>query len=187
MTALGRIGAEGFVLGHVYAFGSVAVGDARRRRATAYLARQRALEAAALEQKRQVRQAMAEERVRIVQELHDTSAHTFGIIAIKATAALRTLGSRPALDVSRDALRCIVRDDGRGPAPGMREGHGMIMMRERAAVFGGQLSAGTGSARGFVVALEIPLEAGRDASLDATRGAAPGVLVDAPRTGDGAS
>jgi signal transduction histidine kinase len=58
-----------------------------------------------------------------------------------------------------DAVEVEVIDDGRGPAAnGGERGQGLIGMRERAALFGGQLRAGPGPGRGFSVYARIPLE-----------------------------
>jgi len=59
-------------------------------------------------------------------------------------------------------LRVEVTDDGRGAAAGETAGgHGIAGMRERAAVFGGELSAGPRQGGGFRVAARLPLEGGR--------------------------
>ena len=52
-----------------------------------------------------------------------------------------------------------VRDDGRGPAVAANGGHGLVGMRERAAVHGGELVAGPASNGGFVVTARLPLPA----------------------------
>jgi signal transduction histidine kinase len=50
-------------------------------------------------------------------------------------------------------------DDGRGAAAdGAERGHGIIGMRERAVLFGGELRAGPAPGRGFSVHARIPLE-----------------------------
>jgi signal transduction histidine kinase len=59
-----------------------------------------------------------------------------------------------------DALELEVVDDGRA-APvvnGDTSGHGLIGMRERVALFGGELSVGPRSGRGFLVSARLPLE-----------------------------
>ncbi|MET7402666.1 histidine kinase [Dactylosporangium sp. NPDC005572] len=53
-----------------------------------------------------------------------------------------------------DGLWLSVRDDG-GPAPAVREGHGLLGMRERAALVGGVLRAGP-TATGFLVEADLP-------------------------------
>jgi signal transduction histidine kinase len=63
----------------------------------------------------------------------------------------------------RDDLELQVLDDGRGVV-GWRDpdrengGHGMIGMRERVAVFGGQLDVGPRPGGGFRVDARLPLE-----------------------------
>ena len=65
------------------------------------------------------------------------------------------LGYRP------DALELIVTDTGDGaapiPAPG---GHGLVGMRERAALFGGSLTAGPRGDHGFEVHAVLPYGGG---------------------------
>ncbi|HKY65662.1 MAG TPA: ATP-binding protein, partial [Acidimicrobiales bacterium] len=59
-----------------------------------------------------------------------------------------------------DALVVEVTDDGRGVtgrAPGDGAGHGLVGMRERVALVGGELAAGPGPAGGFVVRARLPL------------------------------
>ncbi len=56
-----------------------------------------------------------------------------------------------------DALELTVTDDGRSPvATAPREGHGLPGMRERAALFGGTLTAGPRPVGGFQVRARIP-------------------------------
>jgi signal transduction histidine kinase len=57
-------------------------------------------------------------------------------------------------------LRIEVRDDGRGLAPAAANGgpgHGLIGMRERVHLFGGELTAGPAPDGGFTVAARLPL------------------------------
>jgi signal transduction histidine kinase len=62
------------------------------------------------------------------------------------------------VDVRQTAgtLEIDVVDDGKG-AETVTPGHGIIGMRERAALFGGHLSAGPAPAGGFVVRARIPV------------------------------
>jgi len=55
-----------------------------------------------------------------------------------------------------DALEIRVRDTGPGPAPDQPGGHGLTGMRERAAMLGGQLSAGPAPAGGYLIAVRLP-------------------------------
>ncbi len=75
------------------------------------------------------------------------------------TNTRRHAGARHAcvrLEYAADALRVEVTDDGRGPAGG-RDGHGLIGMRERVALYGGTLETGAGPHGGFRVAAVLPL------------------------------
>jgi signal transduction histidine kinase len=82
---------------------------------------------------------------RIVQEaLTNTRRHA------RARAACVRLRYRPA------ELAIDVTDDGQGPAGG-RPGHGLIGMRERAALYGGTLEAGPAPDGGFRVRAALPL------------------------------
>ncbi|HEX5596500.1 MAG TPA: sensor histidine kinase [Micromonosporaceae bacterium] len=58
-----------------------------------------------------------------------------------------------------DELRIDVRDDGCGNPNTAGSGHGLIGMRERAALYGGTLQAAPLPDRGFAVAAILPLEA----------------------------
>lgn len=68
-----------------------------------------------------------------------------------------------AIDVvvrwTRDALRLEVRDDGRGMEDQPGAGHGLVGMRERIALYGGELDVGPGAAGGVVVRATFPREA----------------------------
>jgi signal transduction histidine kinase len=54
-------------------------------------------------------------------------------------------------------VRLEIRDDGHGPRPGNGAGHGLIGMRERVNLFGGDLDAGPRPGGGFEVAARLPL------------------------------
>jgi signal transduction histidine kinase len=77
----------------------------------------------------------------------------------------RATGATVRMTYLPTAVRVEVTDDGQGsgdsPAGG-RPGHGLIGMRERAALYGGTLSAGPGADGGFSVVAELPLEQPRD-------------------------
>ncbi|KAA0272868.1 MAG: sensor histidine kinase [Acidobacteria bacterium] len=51
-----------------------------------------------------------------------------------------------------------IRDDGRGATPGRGNGHGLVGVRERVKVYGGEMTAGAGSEAGFVLRTRLPLE-----------------------------
>lgn len=62
-----------------------------------------------------------------------------------------------------DGVRIEVTDDGRGRAAATgggpeRGGHGIVGMRERAGLYGGEFRAGPLAGRGFEVAVRLPLE-----------------------------
>lgn len=59
-----------------------------------------------------------------------------------------------------DQIGLLVRDDGLGSAAnGSSSGHGIVGMRERVALFGGQLRAGPASGGGFEILATLPLTA----------------------------
>jgi signal transduction histidine kinase len=62
---------------------------------------------------------------------------------------------------SAHQLTLEVSDDGRLPGPVGPDGHGLIGMRERAALFGGRFTAGPQPGGGWTVRAEVPLEAGQ--------------------------
>ena len=85
---------------------------------------------------------------RVVQEaLTNTMKH-----AGDAHAHVRVRYDEGAIDVE-------VADDGTGPGPAADDGHGLLGMRERVALFGGSLDAGERPGGGFFVRARIPTEA----------------------------
>ena len=56
-----------------------------------------------------------------------------------------------------DELGIEVRDDGDGAAPGDGLGHGLVGIRERVKIYGGEMTAGTASEGGFVLSTRLPL------------------------------
>ena len=70
--------------------------------------------------------------------------------------------ARVLLRYRRKHLLIAVLDDGRGLAMGRPPtGHGMVGMRERAALFGGELRAGPRPGGGYAVVARLPLESSR--------------------------
>jgi signal transduction histidine kinase len=61
------------------------------------------------------------------------------------------------LTYSGDSLAVRVTDDGAGPAPNAESGNGLLGMRERVNVYGGDLRVGPGPNGGFEVVADLPL------------------------------
>jgi signal transduction histidine kinase len=70
----------------------------------------------------------------------------------RATRADVTLGYAP------DELRIEVRDDGRGASSNDERGHGLVGVRERVKIYGGEMSATTRPEGGFVLTARLPIE-----------------------------
>lgn len=86
----------------------------------------------------------------------------FRIVQEALTNSLKYAGPARARVVVRyapEALELEVSDDGAGSANGAHGGHGLVGMRERVALFGGELHAGPAPDRGYVVRARLPLEA----------------------------
>jgi signal transduction histidine kinase len=56
-----------------------------------------------------------------------------------------------------DELRIEVRDDGRGASPGDGLGHGLVGVRERVKLYGGEMSAGSENGGGFLLSARLPI------------------------------
>ncbi len=71
--------------------------------------------------------------------------------------------TRVTLTWSADALEVCIADDGDGgPSPELAgAGHGLIGMRERIRMHGGELAAGPRPGGGFQVTARLPLEPAR--------------------------
>jgi signal transduction histidine kinase len=72
--------------------------------------------------------------------------------------------ARVRLRYSPSRLEIRVHDDGRGRHIGAIDGHGLVGMEERVAMYGGTLTAGETAGGGFAVSAAIPLGAEASAS-----------------------
>jgi signal transduction histidine kinase len=85
----------------------------------------------------------------------------YRIVQEALTNTLKHAGPSAAsvgLRYDEEAVRVVISDDGRG-SESPQVGHGLIGMRERAALLGGRLEAGSGPDGGFTVTAMIPYEA----------------------------
>lgn len=73
----------------------------------------------------------------------------------RASNADVTLRYRP------DELELEIRDNGRGGSTGDGLGHGLVGVRERVKIYGGEMSAGTANGGGFVLSTRLPLSGDR--------------------------
>jgi signal transduction histidine kinase len=92
----------------------------------------------------------------------DLSAYR--IVQEGLTNALKHAGAARALVMVRygpDEIEINVADDGRGTASTDGGGHGLVGMRERAALFGGTLQAGPRTEGGYALHATLPLGPGR--------------------------
>jgi signal transduction histidine kinase len=55
-------------------------------------------------------------------------------------------------------LRIEVRDNGNGAAPSDGLGHGLVGVRERVKIYGGDMTAGSANGGGFVLSTRLPLQ-----------------------------
>jgi signal transduction histidine kinase len=63
-----------------------------------------------------------------------------------------------AVRYRRDELELEITDDGEGPAATNGLGHGLVGIRERVNIFGGDLSAGAAPTGGFVLSARLPVD-----------------------------
>jgi signal transduction histidine kinase len=73
----------------------------------------------------------------------------------RATNADVTVRYRP------EELQIEVRDNGAGSSAGNGLGHGLVGVRERVKIYGGEMSAGTANGSGFILSTRLPLSADR--------------------------
>jgi signal transduction histidine kinase len=86
----------------------------------------------------------------------------YRIVQEALTNVRRHAGAAPATVTVRrakTALELEVRDEGPGAAAAARPGHGIIGMRERAALYGGELEIDSPAGGGHVVRARLPVEA----------------------------
>jgi signal transduction histidine kinase len=57
-----------------------------------------------------------------------------------------------------DELELEVADDGTGPVTTNGHGHGLLGIRERVSIYGGEMSAGAAPAGGFVLSARLPVD-----------------------------
>jgi signal transduction histidine kinase len=57
-----------------------------------------------------------------------------------------------------DQVELEVADDGTGPAVTNGHGHGLVGIRERATIYGGEMSAGAAPSGGFVLSARLPVD-----------------------------
>ncbi len=62
-----------------------------------------------------------------------------------------------ALEYARDQLRIEVSDNGDGPLTHNGAGHGLIGIRERVKLYGGEMSTGSANGDGFTLSARLPL------------------------------
>jgi MYXO-CTERM domain-containing protein len=69
--------------------------------------------------------------------------------------------ARVVIGYGSDEVRIDVRDDGDGAPSGDGLGHGLIGIRERVKIYGGEMSAAPASGGGFVLSTRLPLSGSR--------------------------
>jgi signal transduction histidine kinase len=57
-----------------------------------------------------------------------------------------------------DELELEIADDGRGTATTNGHGHGLVGIRERVNIYGGDMSVGAGPAGGFILSARLPVD-----------------------------
>jgi signal transduction histidine kinase len=88
----------------------------------------------------------------------DLSAYR--IVQEGLTNALKHAGAQHAdvtVQYAPDEVRIEVRDDGRGALAGDGLGHGLIGIRERVKLYGGEMTTGTANGGGFLLSTRLPI------------------------------
>ncbi len=62
-------------------------------------------------------------------------------------------------------LQIDIRDDGRGATSNNGLGHGLVGIRERVKIYGGEMTTGTANGGGFVLSTRLPISGGRDMTI----------------------
>ena len=60
-----------------------------------------------------------------------------------------------------DELQLEIRDDGVGSSTTEEPSHGLVGIRERVKIYGGEMSAGTANTGGFILNARLPLSGSR--------------------------
>ncbi len=94
---------------------------------------------------------------------HAIDLSAYRIVQEGLTNALKHANASHADVVVRyrpDELQIDVRDDGHGPSTSDGLGHGLVGIRERVKLYGGEMNAGAANGRGFVLSTRLPLAGG---------------------------
>ncbi len=115
----------------------------------------------------QVREAGLPVELRVEGEVRELPGgidlSAYRIVQEALTNALKHAGparARVTIRYGAGELDIEVADDGTGGADGPEGGHGLIGMRERVALFGGELATGRGSRGGYAVRARLPIAGG---------------------------
>jgi signal transduction histidine kinase len=95
---------------------------------------------------------------------HTLDLSAYRIVQEGLTNALRHAHASHADVVVRygaDQLQIDVRDDGHGGAANDGLGHGLVGIRERVKIYGGEMSAGAAAGGGFTLSTRLPLDLDR--------------------------
>lgn len=102
---------------------------------------------------RTAEQAVTAERLRIAREMHDTVAHSIGIIALQAGAAARVAATRP--EAAREAMSAV-EHEGRETLAGLRR----MLVALRHADQGASIGVDAGAGAGFDTGQQTAVAAG---------------------------
>ena len=94
---------------------------------------------------------------------HAIDLSAYRIVQEGLTNALKHANASHADVVVRyrpDELQIDVRDDGHGPSTSDGLGHGLVGIRERVKLYGGEMNAGAANGRGFILSTRLPLAGG---------------------------